>query len=130
MLLDSGLGGYPWSVEIREFVAAIFAAACEQDGEVGRVLWLQAQGHETVFAHAEAEVLFLRIVVDYSGWLGLNEGSGAELAPPAFARGEEIHTPTLVLVGQLDNRDCCKIADELCRRIPGAEKKCCRASVI
>jgi len=52
------------------------------------------------------------------------------LAPPAFARYEEIHTPTLVLVGQLDNRDCCKIADELCRRIPGVEKKCCRASVI
>ena len=117
-------------MEIREFVAAIFAAAREQGVEVGRVLWLQAQGHETVFAHAEAEVLFLRIVVDYSGWLGLNEDSGAELAPPAFARGEEIHTPTLVLVGQLDNRDCCKIADELCRRIPGVEKKCCRASVI
>ena len=130
MLLDSGLGGYPWSVEIREFVAAIFAATCEQDVEVGRVLWLQVQGHETIFAHAEAEVLFLRIVVDYSGWLGLNEDSGAELAPPAFARGEEIHTPTLVLVGQLNNRDCCKIADELCRRIPGVEKKCCRASVI
>ena len=125
-----GLGGYPWSVAIRDFVAAIFAAAREQDVEVGRVLWLQVQGHETIFAHAEAEVLFLRIVVDYSGWLGLNEDSGAELAPPAFARGEEIHTPTLVLVGQLNNRDCCKIADELCRRIPGVEKKCCRASAI
>ena len=125
-----GLGGYPWSVAIRDFVAAIFAAAREQDVEVGRVLWLQALGHETIYAHAEAEVLFLRIVVDYSGWLGLNEDSGAELAPPAFSRLEEIYTPTLVLVGQLDNRGCCKISDELCRRIPGAEKKCCRASVI
>ena len=27
VLLDSGLGGYPWSVEVREFFAAIFAVA-------------------------------------------------------------------------------------------------------
>ena len=123
VLLDSGLGGYPWSVEIREFFAAIFAAAREQDVEAARALWSQAPGHETIFAHSEAAVLFRRMVADYSGWFWLNEDPGTELAPPAFARLEEIQAPTLVLVGELDNGDCRTIADELYRRIPGAEKK-------
>ena len=123
VLLDSGLGGYRWSAEVRQYFGALFAAARARGVEAARALWLKAPGHETIAEHPPAAVLFRRMVADYSGWFWLNEDPGIELAPPACARLEEIAAPTLVLVGERDNADCREIADELARRIPGADKK-------
>ena len=44
------------------------------------------------------------------------------LDPPAYGRLGEITAPTLVLIGDLDEPACVRIADRLAQGIPGARK--------
>ena len=44
------------------------------------------------------------------------------LDPPAYGRLAEITAPTLVLIGDLDEPACVRIADKLTQGIPGARK--------
>jgi pimeloyl-ACP methyl ester carboxylesterase len=64
----------------------------------------------------------VKIVSDYSGWHWVNTNSRTLLDPPAIERLEEIHVPTLIIVGERDLPDFHKIADTLGRTIRNARK--------
>ena len=62
------------------------------------------------------------IVGGYSCWHWLEPDPGRPFNPPAIERLQDIRTPTLVMVGQLDTADFHDIASTIADRVPRARK--------
>jgi pimeloyl-ACP methyl ester carboxylesterase len=75
--------------------------------------------------HPEPFAFFERMVADYSGWLFANAGRGLEIRPeiPTCQLLETFAIPTLLLLGEFEHRDFFGIAEEVRRRVPGAEQR-------
>lgn len=74
------------------------------------------------FDNADVASHLEKIVSDYSGWHWVNTNPLHRLDPPSIERLEEIHVPTLIIVGERDLPDFHKIADTLGRTIRNARK--------
>jgi 3-oxoadipate enol-lactonase len=122
VLVDSSLGGYPYSEEFKSSYAVF-------DGSVARQKGLDAALEEVLTHPLFAQVMknpqtaakFRAMVHTYSGWHWFNKDSGVPLKPPAYIRLEEIKLPTLVMYGELDIPDFVNISSTLARRIPGSK---------
>jgi len=121
-LVDSDLSGFSWKT-LGPSIAKVFAAA-KTDLQAAKQLWID---HEFFDAARRQPAVIARIremVGEYSGWLFQNAGAGLVKKPKNRTAEvlDEFDLPTLVVVGELDLPDFRDIADELARKIPGAQK--------
>ena len=125
VLVDSALGGYPFSEELDAFEAEIEEAHQAGDfdraAEVDMRVWVDgphrsARQVDPAFrkrAHEMARVVYERMSFD---------GQPQRLDPPAIERLSEIQIPTLIVTGDLDQPDILRIADRLMSGIRGARR--------
>lgn len=120
--VDSALGGFQWSKEWNKMVKSILSRAKKDGVEAAKELWLNCPLLKPAFEKADVASRLEQIVSRYSGWHFLNKDPIRNLEPLAIERLEEISVPTLVIVGERDLPDFCKIADILDQRIQNSRK--------
>lgn len=121
-LVDSVLGGYRWSDEYRALDKTVWDTARAQGITAGKVAWLAHPIFAPALAQPAVGEQFRAMVQDYTGWHFLNRDPEQRLDPPAAQRLQEIHCPTLVVVGELDLPDFQQIANLLHTGIAVAQK--------
>ncbi len=126
VLVNSGLGGYPFQGEmpkpLQELMAALFARDFERAADLAVRIWIDGPRRtpDQVDARIRARAREMSLI-DLSNFFSHEEA----LEPPAMRRLEEIRVPALVINGELDDDSLAAIAGELAARIAGA-----RAAVI
>lgn len=122
VLVDSVLGGHRWSEAYRALDKAVWEIARTQGIPAGKAAWVAHPLFAPAMAQPAVAESVRTMVNDYTGWHFLNRDSDLRLDPPAARRLHEIHSPTLVVVGERDLPDFQQIADQLHTEIVGAEK--------
>jgi pimeloyl-ACP methyl ester carboxylesterase len=125
ILVSSGLSGYKWPAESRDApwrVAARAAAAKSDTVGIARS-WLQsdyfAAARESPALAARLDTLLAENVEVWKG--SLQRGpQDSVFAGPALSRLNQLHAPTLIVVGDRDIRDIHRIADTLRAYLPQA----------
>lgn len=121
VLVDSGLGGYEFA-EWEETWGAVFGIAATQGMQAALAFMIGLPAFETLRANPALESRLMQIWSDYSGWHFAHLDPVRNADPLAIRRLEQIHMPTLVIVGEHDFVDHHAIADILRQRIPDAQK--------
>jgi len=105
VLIDSVLGGFPWSPEASARDGLVWQRAREGGLPAARESWLA----HPLFAPAQRQpgvaARLARMIADYSGWHFVNTSSEQGLEPPAAQRLGELDLPALVIVGEQDLPD-------------------------
>ncbi len=115
IVIDSALGGYPYTTDFGEDPKAIGL-------EKAKANWLSHDFFVPANRNPAVAVRLRQMVNDWSGWEWLNHDPGRVPNPLPYYRLKEISVPTLVMVGELDIPDFQGIAEQLAREIPGARK--------
>jgi 3-oxoadipate enol-lactonase len=126
LLLASGLGGYPMSAEMHALTGPIMQAF--EAGDFDRVidltirLWLDGpqRGPAEVDPGVHEGLRNMYMQVLRRSREGVQQAD--QLRPPAYTRLQEIHAPTLIVVGAGDVPDIRAGAELLERSIEGAQK--------
>lgn len=121
VLVDSGLEGYEFA-EWEGTWGAVFGIAATGDFPAALAFMIGLPAFQTLRANPALESRLMQIWSDYSGWHFANRDPVQTADPPAIHRLEQIHVPTLVIVGEHDFADYHAIADTLQQRIPHAQK--------
>jgi pimeloyl-ACP methyl ester carboxylesterase len=123
VLADAVVEGHKWSARWDAAVIPVWQGARQEGIAVGKARWLAHQG---LFGPAQEQPAvaagLARMVEDYSGWHWVNRDPQRRAAVPAIERLDQLHLPTLVVVGERDDADFQAQADALARGIPGARK--------
>jgi pimeloyl-ACP methyl ester carboxylesterase len=123
VLVGSGLGrGGRWSREWRDLSETRDRITREEGVDAGNEYWLGSHIFAPALERPEVGRRVREIVMAYSGWLWLNEDPHVTPEPPPAQRLEQVHAPTLVMVGERDIPDCLRIAELLEERIPDSRK--------
>jgi 3-oxoadipate enol-lactonase len=120
--VDAVLGGFQWSKESSEVLRTPSINGKKDGVEAAKNLWLESSLFRPTFDNADVASHLVKMVSDYSGWHWVNTNPLDRLDPPAIERLEEIHVPTLIIVGERDLPDFHKIAETLERTIRNARK--------
>jgi pimeloyl-ACP methyl ester carboxylesterase len=121
VLVDAALDGYTFS-EWEETWGAVFGIAATQGTQASLAFMIGLPAFETLRANPALESRLMQIWSDYSGWHFAHRDPVQSADPPAIHQLEQIHVPTLVIVGEHDFADHHAIADILRQRIPDARK--------
>ncbi|MFH1008014.1 MAG: alpha/beta hydrolase [Candidatus Latescibacterota bacterium] len=124
ILVDSRPEGWrSGSPELAAFSQRIALEVQENNlAEARRISWEEQPLLAPARKNPRAAMLLKRIVNDYSGWQWTHTNPIRKLNPQAIQRLEEIITPTLIFVGELDLPPFHAIAEVMCQRIRGARK--------
>lgn len=122
VLVDSVLGGYRWSDELRALDQAVWETARTQGIAAGKAAWLAHPLFAPAFEQPAVGEHLRTMVNDYAGWHFVNRDLEQRPQPPAAQRLHDIHCPTLIVVGERDLPDFQRIADQLHAGIVGAQK--------
>ncbi len=128
ILIDSVVGGWPWSEEGTTVDRAVWQAGKEQGTDAARRIWLEHPMFTRVRAIQGTAADFDRMVEAYSGFHWTTDDSQVWPDPPALERLGEIGAPTVVAVGELDTPDLQGMAEALANGIPGAQKTVVRGA--
>jgi pimeloyl-ACP methyl ester carboxylesterase len=122
VLVDSTLGGYRWSAAWDAGMKPIWRHGRAGQLAEARSLWLADPLFGPVLANAETAVAVRQMVEEYSGWHWCSRDPGEGLTPPANERLSALHTPTLVVVGELDLPDFQQIATQIAAECSSSSK--------
>lgn len=123
LLVAPGLSGWQWSKSMDEFDAAETAAL--ERGDLDQAAWLNVRfwlDGPTRGPEAVDESLRRRVFEMQRRALELDNpaAEGGWLVSDRHLRLAEVHAPTLVVVGELDQPDFARIARHLGERLPNA----------
>lgn len=120
ILVDTGLNGYQFSPEWQAQWTQIQAEGATRGPQAANALWLR----HPLFAPAREQPAVARrlaqMIGDYSGWHWVHPDPVRWTDPPDSYRLEQIHVPTLIVMGERDLPDFQAIAALLQQRIPRA----------
>lgn len=109
ILVDSDIGGYKKSNLSKMYESV----------ETGRKLWYSNPLIARALRKRSVAKKLKQIIDDYSGWHWLHKDSYKEdITPKAIERLSDIHVPTLIIVGEKDEKYFIDAASELLSRIP------------
>lgn len=120
ILVDTGLNGYQFSPEWNAQWTKIKAEAATRGPKAANELWLRHPLFAPAREHAAVAGRLAQMIADYSGWHWVNPDPVQWTEPPDSQRLEQIHVPTLIVIGQRDLPDFQAIAALLQQRIPQA----------
>lgn len=122
VLVDTVLGGWPWSAGLRALDQAVWDIAKRDGVEAGKRAWLAHPILSHAMARDGARRQIEAMVRDWSGWQFLHRDPAQHPKPPAAMRLKELARPTLVIVGANDLPDFLGIADAIATDAPEARK--------
>ena len=123
VLVGPNLGGYRLSEEKQQRVSEILAVARERGAEAGVEAWMEDPFYPPAKERSAARERVRRIARENLPRLLSAPGFREEPEPPTMESLSRIVPPTLILVGERDDRDNREIASVLASRLPRAEKK-------
>ena len=118
IIVGSDLSGYDYKYNYN----VMFEKGKEAGVEAARELWLSSLFLKSAFKNSTVSPRLRKIISDYSGWHWVNETPVRSLDPPAIQRLEQITSPTLAIVGELEIPDSQTITNIVHKRIPDARK--------
>jgi 3-oxoadipate enol-lactonase len=122
LLVDSALDGFDWSEQWDASLDAIAECGLDAGPAAANEMWLQHELFAAAREQPDARAKLAQIVRECSGWNWVHESPAGGIDPPAGHRLNEVHVPTLVIVGERDLPDFQRIADRLAAQIPFARK--------
>lgn len=122
VLVDTVLGGWPWSVHLRALDEAVWALARRDGIEPAKRAWLAHPILAPAMARPEARAQVEAMVNDWSGWQFLNRDPAQHPKPPAAQRLRQLACRALVIVGEHDLPDFIAIADRIASDAPRAQQ--------
>jgi 3-oxoadipate enol-lactonase len=123
VLVGPSLGGYRSSEEKQRRVSEILSVARERGAEAGVEAWMKDPFYPPAKDKPAAREKVRRIARENLPRLLSAPGLREEPYPPTMESLSQIVAPTLILVGERDDRDNREIASILASRLPRAEKK-------
>lgn len=114
ILIDSDIGGYK----------KISHSKIYESVESGRKQWYSNPLIARALGKRSITKKLKQIIDDYSGWHWLHKDSFKEdITPKAIDRLSDINAPTLIVVGEKDEKYFLDAAKELFKRIPSSQLK-------
>jgi 3-oxoadipate enol-lactonase len=123
VLVGPSLGGYRPSDEKQRRVSEILSVARERGTEAGVEAWMEDPFYPPAKDKPAARERVRRIARENLPRLLSVPGLREEPYPPTIESLSRIVVPTLIVVGERDDRDNREIASLLASRLPRAEKK-------
>lgn len=120
VLIDTVLGGFPWSPESTAREGLIWQRARAGGIPAAKEAWFDHRLFVPARRKPEVAARLARIIDDYSGWHFVNANPERSPDPPAAQRLHEIQAPVLALVGGEDTPDFLEIAALIRRQVPHA----------
>lgn len=122
VLIDTVVGGYPWSAEASAREDLIWQCAREGGIPAAKQSWLTHPLFAPVQRNPQAAARLAQIIGEYSGWHFVHADPGRGPETPAINRLAELAMPLLVMVGEHDTPDFMGITEHVCRMAPRARK--------
>ena len=121
VLIGPGLSGFPWSDTKYEWRERINKAMVAHDTTAAVDAWLESDYMKPAATNSRTRDR-VRALALANARVWLQPNAERPLSPPAYPRVGEIRTPTLVLIGSIDNADIHRIVNYLIAGIRGAQK--------
>lgn len=122
VLIDTVLGGFPWSAESSARDALVWQRAREAGIPAAKESWLA----HPLFAAAQRQpavaARLKQIVDEYSGWHFVNDSQEVGLHPPAALQLAALNLPVLAIVGEDDIPDFRLVTELVCQQAPQARR--------
>lgn len=122
-VIDTVVGGWPWSRQWLVSYAPVLEAARRGDIAAAKQAWLANEIFATLREKPAVAERMRRMVDDYSGWHLVNPDPERTPQPATVSQLSKVGVPTLVLVGALDVSEFQTISDHVARGIPGARRE-------
>lgn len=122
VLIDTVLGGFPWSAESSARDGLVWQQAQEGGISAAKESWLAHPLFAPALTQPDVAVRLKQIVDDYSGWHFVNQNPEGRLEPPASQRLAEVTAPLLAIVGEYDTPDFRQVTEFICQSLPHARK--------
>jgi pimeloyl-ACP methyl ester carboxylesterase len=127
VLASAAIGGAEPSAEMREYdrqeSALLEKGDRERAADLNVRTWVVGHGRSPAAVPLGIRTAVRTMQLENYAVSSSVEAKSVRLDPPAITRLEQIHVPTLVLVGDRDMAWFQELAQTLARRIPGAEKR-------
>jgi pimeloyl-ACP methyl ester carboxylesterase len=122
-LVDTVVGGWPWSRQWLVSYSPVLAAARRGDIAAAKRAWLELDLFAQLRAQPAVAERVRRMVHDYSGWHLVNRDPARPPQPPTVSQLSKVRVPTFVLVGERDVPELQTIAAHVERGVPGARRE-------
>lgn len=117
-LIDTVLGGFPWSAEGSARNGLVWQRAQEGGIPAAKESWLTHPLFAPALRQPVVAERLRQIIDDYSGWHFINPNPEQGIEPPAAERLSELTMPVLALVGEFDLPDFLQITEMIGQQIP------------
>ena len=125
VLAAPGISGWRFGLGDTSWAGAWRSARARADSIGMARAWLASDWMKPAMEQARLQPILRELIVASAGyWQGLVQHGDTEreAMPPALGRTENIHVPTLIIVGSRDVPDIGRIADTLMATIPRARR--------
>jgi pimeloyl-ACP methyl ester carboxylesterase len=121
-LIDTVLGGFPWSAEGAARDGLVWEQARAEGIPAAKASWLSHPLFGPAMGQTAVAARLIQIINDYSGWHFVNANPEQGISPAAAERLHELQMPVLALVGELDLPDFRQITNLIGRQVAQAVK--------
>lgn len=122
ILVGPSVGGWQYSPEFGQRIYQIMLATVAEGAEKGADLWLGVPYIIPAPQNPAARQQFRRLFIsDFHGFLA-PWYLARPLNPPTLQRLSQLHVPTLIIMGRLEDPENLAVADTLATKIAGAKK--------
>jgi len=121
-VIDTAIGGWPWSRAWLVSYAPVLAAARRKDIAAAKAAYLGNELFAPIRAKPAAAERMRRMVNDYSGWHLVNPDPERVPQPETVSRLDVVRAPTMVVSGAQDMADFQMIAAFVARGVAGAKR--------
>jgi pimeloyl-ACP methyl ester carboxylesterase len=122
VVVDTVIGGWPWSREWLEMYSPVLRAGRSGDIAAARAAWTALPLFATVRANPPVDARFTRMVEAYSGWHFVNADPERRVAPPTLSQLGRIRAATLAMVGDKDLPEFQRMAETVARQVANARR--------
>lgn len=121
-LIDTVIGGFPWSPETTARDGLVWQRAHAGGISAAKESWRAHPLFAPAFRRPEVAARLGQIIDEYSGWHFVNASHEHGLEPPAAQRLKELTVPVLAIVGEHDTPDFRAVTELICRELPQARR--------
>jgi len=122
-VIDTVVGGWPWSRQWLVSYAPVLEAARRGDIAAAKQAWLANEIFAPLREKPAAAEKMRRMVDDYSGWHLVHPDPERTPQPATVSQLSKVGVPALVVVGELDVPEFQLISAHVARSIPGARQE-------